>query len=365
MKVTIRRDNDPFKKYWWVLLVVFGIAGAWICMPALQSKGIAGGASLATDASGGALMAEQGLDAVHNPDGARGGVVDLSMDGSGGRRKADGSTMTSSLYQSPEGSEAEAAPVDQVAAAASAEPNYADALKDVSKKKADPSGWGGVKAQKGFTAPKGNFSSLSGLQGGSSGGSAATSGGAFGSASAKTGFASTRGLGADAPVGDGKAAMGMLKEARKLSALAASAKSLDAGSAMASRSFDGRAGSGSGIGGGGAPTGGTYGALDAAPANLKANDPSLDHFEVTPPPAAVQGDMENSEEWKKQLLMMGLSLVVGGMFGPMAGMMMTMVSMAANQRNQEGKSGSNVGGQMNRQAFNAPLPRRDYGFAIS
>lgn len=342
MKITVRRDNDPFKRYWWVLLVAFGVAGAWIFSPLLsgapgQVASNGGGDSEAS------LTGEGGLDSASNPNGARGGVIDLSMEGTGRKAKDGGAGMMSSLYQSPDSP----AELTDSSAASSAGPNYADALKNVSEKKADPSGWGGAKAQKGFNVPKGALAGgLSGLAGGSSGGGGSFKG-AFGSGVAKTGSAQARGLkdtGEQAP--GGAPLLAALRSASRISQDAARQGSLDAARSGAARSFD-RSGGGSSIGGGGGDAaGGAYAGLDSAPINLKANAPNLDSMKIEAPPAEFAGGMETGDEWKKQLAMMALTMVVGGMMGPTGGMMMMMVSQMAMNRNQEGQSGSNVGGQL-------------------
>lgn len=349
MKITVRRDNDPFKKYWWVLLICFGLAGAWIFQPLLSgtAPGYAG-------AGGGeaSLTGEQSLDSAHNPNGARGGVIDLSMEGTGGKRKADGSTMMSSLYQAPESPEAQTAQ----AAAPAADRTYADALKSVSQK-SDPTGWGGAKVQKAFIAPKAAFGGLTGL-GSGSGGSSGSGGGyrsvnAFGAGVAKTGFASTRGLAADTSDkgADDKPLLQALKSASQTAQLAARQQSLDSAAAMAGRTFDRSAAGGSIAGrGSAAEAGGVYSNLDAAPINLKANDPNLDKFEIKEPPSKADRAMDTSDEMMKmQLAMMAIQMVAGGLGAPMIGSAISMVGMMAMMQRQQ-NSGSNVGAQMGKKS---------------
>ena len=96
MNVKISRNNDPFRKYWWVVLVGFGLVGAWVCLPLMES----GTGSVSGTA--GAKSAEQSLDSVNNPSGAPGSAVDLSMDGTGAyRKKGSEGPIASSLYQAP------------------------------------------------------------------------------------------------------------------------------------------------------------------------------------------------------------------------------------------------------------------------
>jgi hypothetical protein len=33
----VKKDNDPFKKYWWVILLGFAGVGAWVCMPLMDT----------------------------------------------------------------------------------------------------------------------------------------------------------------------------------------------------------------------------------------------------------------------------------------------------------------------------------------
>ena len=166
--VAIARGSDPFKKYWWVILLVFGAIGAWICLPLMGS---ATGSGSVSAQEGGLKSSDQSLDSIRNPNGAPGGAVDLSMGGSYRKKASDGG-MVSSLYQAPE-EQAGSAGTSLTPAAGQ---SFADALKDISRKsasaasdKTQASGWG-EKAQKGFTPPKGNFGAMSGFSGSSGSG---------------------------------------------------------------------------------------------------------------------------------------------------------------------------------------------------
>ncbi len=321
MTVTIRRDNDPFKKYWWVILLAFGLVGGWVCLPLMDT-----GTGSAPVAEGGLKSLDQSLDSIHNPIGAPGSAVDLSMEGSGAYRKKAGGPVTSSLYQPPPESAAPAEP------AASGGGNLADALKDVSRKTAlDPTGWGGARPQRGFSPPKANFGSLSGLGSGSSssvssgyGGSSPGSGGlsAFGAPTPKTGIEEARGLGSQekAP----KAGAGAMKslEAASIKAIsAAQMPSMDAARAIGGQSFDGSS-AGSRIGGGGAAAlSGPYARLDAAPVNLKMNNPALEKKEIAPPPAKpVEDEMSQRERIMQMIMMMVVGGVVNGLVGGVLGL---------------------------------------------
>src|SRR5581483_4545521 len=104
MNIKVQRGSDPFKKYWWVLLVIFAMGGVWVCGPALQGGGgpVTGGAG--GPGEGGLKSADgSSLDASANPSGAPGGAIDLSMDGAARRKKGEASgLMTSSLYIPPD-----------------------------------------------------------------------------------------------------------------------------------------------------------------------------------------------------------------------------------------------------------------------
>jgi hypothetical protein len=312
MSVKIARNTDPFKKYWWVLLLVFAGIGGWLCMPYMDG-GIGSGHVAA--AQEGSLRGSQSLDSVANPSGARGGPVDLSMSGSS-RRKGEGS-MTSSLYQAPA---EEAKPVAAPVAAAT----LADALRDVSRKSAsaDPSGWGGQTPQKGFTAPKANFGAMSGFSGSSgSGASSSHAGGGsvtgFGAAKVDTGFSTANGLRGDAEGSGSKKgkAMGALEAAKNASAAANQQISNDAARAGSGTSFDGSGGGGK-IGGGGAAgaTGsGAYARLDSAPINLKANDPKLDQQKIEPPAAGKAPAADPNDQMRQMVMQMMMMMVIGGL----------------------------------------------------
>ncbi|MCX5795707.1 MAG: hypothetical protein NTY77_09460 [Elusimicrobia bacterium] len=306
--IKIKQGNDPFKKYWWVILLGFAGVGAWVCMPLMDTS--VGSGSVRAH---GLKSENQSLDSMANPSGAPGQAVDLSMDNAYGKKKADGESM-SSLYQAPpEAATGAAAPGAPLTGSAS----FADALKDVSRKTEASASWGGAKPQVPFTPPKGNFSSLSGM--GGSGGSGASSGpsvsGAFGTSVAKTGFAQTRGLGpGDSGAGQGgKPIMNSLKGAASQGQAALTTKSADAARAMSGASFDGSRG-GSAIGGGpGTAQGGAYTGFDAVPANLKANDPNanVNKMESVPGKFAAPA-VDEGEQMRKAIMMMVISAVVGG-----------------------------------------------------
>ena len=334
MNVKISTTNDPFKKYWWVILVVFGLVGAFF--------GLSGAGSGDTPVAGGERgfkSSEQSLDASANPNGAPGGAVDLSMDGSGPYRKNDGG-ITSSLYQAS----ADEAPASSATAKASGSANLANALKMVASKSNTGSadaGWGGEKAQKGFTGgPRLASAGLSGAGGVGGSLSASFSGGggaeglsAFGNGKANTGVDFAKGLGggasADPAMKNATASMKSLSSAANNAVSAASQKSNDLSAAMGSRSFDGsgnryfggRGSSAGGDGGGPVALGGAgiYAKLDSAPKNLKGDAPKVDLKKIQPPAAApVAPPQKTMQEMIMQMVMTGLiGAVMQGIVGSM------------------------------------------------
>ncbi len=342
MQITVRRDNDPFKKYWWVLLLSFGAVGAWLCSPLIGTT--QGSVGVAREQ--GLKSAEQSLDSLDNPSGAPGGPVELSMEGTYRKKKQDG-PISSALTLPPEAQTSEA---PAAAPAASGSASLAAALKDVSRKK-DPTGWGGAKVQKAFHAPRASFGGLSGLGSSSGGGGGSgASVGAFGSPVARTGFTTTKGLGGG---GDLAAAA---EKGRTMKALRAaqgqvsgkpSLGNVDAALSQGARTFDGSRGAGRVTGGGGGEGGGLIASLDSVPQNLKENDPNLSKYEFTPPPSKKVESSDKDEKMKK-LLLMAATMAIGGVVGGTAGTMIMMMGPMMMQmgtsggRNKDG--GSGVGG---------------------
>ena len=268
MAITIRRDNDPFKKYWWALLVLFGLGAAWVCLPALQSGGLAAGGQ----GEEGLMKSSgaQSLDSRNNPSGAPGGAIDASMDGAGAyAKKRTDEPATSSLYQAME-TAAPGAPLSALkpGASASAPPSsLAAALKDVGNAAKKPGGWN-EKAQKGFTAPHSDFGGMSGLgSGGSSGGTSASA-----ARGAQPGVISAGGPDSSASAGgDGgtNKNLSFLKATSAASTWGAGQKALFAASDAVGRTFEGSPGAKNALTSG--PAGSALAQLDAsqAPINLK------------------------------------------------------------------------------------------------
>lgn len=332
-------------------MAVFAVSGAWICSPLLEGGSYSGSVA---SAGGGLSSASSSLDSAFNPNGAPGGVLDLSMEKPVTSGLSAGAAA-SSLYQAPEGG-APGAPIVEGSPTAGAEASatLAAALKQVSEKKADPGGWGGQKPLKGFTPPKANFAPLSGLgAAGSGGGGSGARIGAFGAVLPNTGVATARGLSgsvSEAPMADARGrALGGLRNAAAAGRKIALLGEGDAAVADSRRFFDGSHQAGGAITGGGAGDGGlggAFGSLSAAPANLKANRTDLDHFEITPPPGKPAAPPDNTEEMKKQLMMVAVSMVVMGVAGPMAGMIVMqaipMVTAAAQQKALQEKAAAEL-----------------------
>lgn len=323
-RVSVRPGDDPYKKYWWLILVGFGVTGAWLSLPMMESS--VGSTRVDTSAPAESMPSGEGsLDSSENPNGAQGSTLDLSMDIAAGRRKKDDGTLMSSLYQAPEEEAAPGVVEAPTAGAAAAGGTLAGALAKAAS--SDPSGWGGQKPQKGFTQPK-LGASMPGLGAGGGGGSGASAGGgtsAFGSRNAQVGSVGTQGL--KGSVGDmaaPKDAKGALVRASAKATQAANLRSKDGQVSGLSQVFDGRSQrGGAAIGGDGGEAvgaGGIYGSLDASPSNLKLNDPDLDKKEFKEVPAQVANTKDNSsEEFKQQLAMMVMTTVVGGLVGGAVG----------------------------------------------
>ncbi len=326
--------DDPFKKYWWAILLLIVFTALWLLTPMLGEKSI-GSTSIDT-AKPKTDNVEQAV-AVGDETGD-GGY--LSMEGTGHKRKED-SVLGSSLYQAPPDDPATAAATAGSAAAGGAGLGSASAssLASELKKVGESTGWG-EKAQKGFNLPKLAGGSLSGM-GAASGGSAGSSGGssAFGSRNANIGFGSTKGLsGGDAPEADENAkskGLHALSAAAQQAQLAATNSSNDAARSSLSAAFDG-AKTGNKIGGNVGGGAGTYAALDTAPVNLKLADPKLNEKKMEPPPGADVGQTSmDDSQLGKQIAMQVASGVLGAAIGGPVGGIVTSAIMQAIQRQMD------------------------------
>ncbi len=331
-RYSVGAADDPYKKYWWAILAGFVVTGGWLFLPMMDTP--VGSIHVDTSAKPGADAAasDQSLDSVDNPSGAPGGALDLAMDGAKRKSKSGDEDMASMLYQPGPAAGAAAAgkPLgDATAASAASIASLAQQLKDAGKK-ADASGWT-EKAQRGFNAPHLAGAGLAG-RGAVSGGSCASAGGngAFGLHNANVGFETAHGLqddGADSP------GLKALKAAGGGAApnLKGSDEALHAGGSAA---FDGGKGktAGSTIGMGTGAMAQAHAALDAAPANLKQNDPKLNSKTLPDPPSAPPPP--SSSNMGQQMAMMLVGALVGGMVGGMAGQMIMMMGTTMMQQQQ-------------------------------
>ncbi len=326
--------DDPFKKYWWAILLGIVFTALWLLAPMLGEKSVG-----STVVETGQPKSDAGVEQTLASDADSG--MNLAMGGTG-QKKEEGS-LRSGLYQAP-AEEATAAATAGPAAPGSAAAGSAagSTLAGALKKVSESSGGWGEKAQKGFHALKLAGSSLSGMGAASGGrsGSAASGTSAFGSSNAKIGFAGASGLsggGSDVAAGPNSKGVAALKAAAAQAVSAAANTSNDAARSSLTQAFDGAKG-GSAIGGGGASLPGHYAALDSAPVNLKLSDPKLndkDKKREAPPKAANVGasDMKDSD-MAKQIAMQLAATAIGGAIGGPVGGIVTDVIMKAVERQE-------------------------------
>jgi hypothetical protein len=354
-RASVGPADDPFKKYWWAILIGFVLTGAWLFAPVMESEV----GSTRVDASSKPAVdpssAVQSLDSADNPSGAAGGALDLTMDGLKRKSRAD-EESTSMLFQAPPESGAAApgaplgaasgAPTDAAAAsaAAAAAGSLAQELKDAGKAK-NAAGWG-EKAQSGFSAAHLTGAGLAGMSGLSGGSSASAGGpGSMGAASSHASFGETVGLhdngGNASGAGQARAAAagpgpGVLKgqaEALKSSMGA---------------TFDGNKGAkaapiAAGVSNAAASA---LAANDAAPANLKVNDPTLNSKKMTPPPVASQPP-SSSNQMMQQMAIMAASALIGGLIPGVGGQMVMMMGMMLMQQQQAQAAAKSAASQQN------------------
>jgi hypothetical protein len=330
MNLAIMPRSDPFKKYWWVLLLVFAGAGSWLCLPALT-----------TDSSGAVAVNESGLrvlDSAKNPEGATGSPMGRSE-----RRGGVVGAMKSSLdflFGSGPAVEGNAAPNAQAAAGADSGwgSEKAQGASDHSSSASDDSsGWGGEKAQRGFSAPRANFGAMSGMSGESGSGASWSSGSSgsshvsgFGGKGPTTGRAQAQSVGSGSARMEARAAGGSGAPGSKSSAkdAAAGLQNLDS-LAGAGRTFDNSGkGNGLNVAGGSSALGEAKAALsslNAAPVNLKANAKDLDMKEVStiPKPQTIPAvTTDPTTKITDMLMNLFMAGIVGEIMGPGAGGLM-------------------------------------------
>lgn len=322
--------DDPYKRYWWAILAGFAAVGVWLCVPLMEAPI----GSVRVDAAKPAMDVadiERSLDSAENPSGAPGGALGLSK--AGAREIKDADDAVSRLYQPPAETGAAAAGKPLVGAPAPAA-SLARQLKDAGKKD-DSSGWT-EKAQRGFSAPRlsGGGLSGSGSVGGGFSASAGGSVGVFGSRNAEVGFSETRGLRGDGSAGSAAPAGVKAPKASDAASAPPSLKgSAESMSAAMGRSFDGTGARAAAPIGAGALAQANA-ALDAAPANLKANDPKLDVRKMTPPDPPAAAPADAGPDMVQQLLMMGATTLIGGMIGGAGGQMVMMMATQMFQQQQ-------------------------------
>lgn len=311
--------DDPFKKYWWAILVGLAATALWLLSPMLGDTPVG---SAVVDA--GASAADENVEQTLASE-ALGGV-DLSMDDAVGKKAAQ-SPLGFTLAQALSEGSAVAAGATSGSASGS---TLAGALKAVS----ESGGWG-ERARRGFNAAKLAGGSLSGLGAASAGGSGFASGTrAFGSSNARVGFERTQGLSGGSAAGEAPnaKAVAALRAASARSLLAAGDLSGDGARSSLSRAFDG-AKDGSRIGGGAGEASGAYAALDAAPVNLKLDDPKLNEKKLEPPPGVDAGSsaMQDSD-MAKQIALQMAGAVLGAVIGGPVGGAVTQVVMQTVER---------------------------------
>jgi hypothetical protein len=339
--LSVGRADDPYKKHWWVILAALAGTAVWLCLPLLLEPSVGSGhvdaGKPAADASG-----EQGLNATGTSH-----AFDLTM-GAAAKSKGAADEPGSMLYQGLDdataGSAAPGAPVSPAAAVGgSASGGLAAALKAVGKG-ADPTGWGGETARRGFEGAHLSGGSLSGL-GSVSGGHAGSAGspyGAFGARNAQTSESAARGL-----VDDG--APGASRSLSSLSQLASGANRAagqrgDASVGGMSRLFDGAKGGSAIAAPGGGGSGTAFNQLYGAAANLKGGDAATDlnTKKITEPPATAAPTTPSSNQNQQMMEMIGM-MVVGGLVGGMMGQAIMMGGMAMMQ--QQNAAAANTAAQ--------------------
>jgi len=311
MALIVQRRADPFKKYWWLILLLFGAIGLWISYPALGGNS---GLSLA-NAGKGLRPATQSLDPSGNPNGAPGGPVNLSMSAYGKQSIID--PFASLLFSPPASLKIAVAP-QAVGKAAKKSSSWADTLANIAaggnSASADTAGF---KTQAAF--PHGSFGNLSGLSGSeaSSAFSGAGSGanlhgmGGFGSHKPDISMSYTHGLSnSDSSSSDGSS-MGALQNAAKKMKAAANASNTSAAGAMTSQIFDNGA-MGNGLIGDpkGMATGAGIQISNGTPLNLKAADPKPSSSQPSPVP--VTPPLPPPQTLADQIIQMVMIASVGG-----------------------------------------------------
>lgn len=332
-RVTVAAADDPYKKYWWVVLAAFALPALWLCLPLL-------GTPVGAPPAG---LGRPRVDAGAEQDLAASAVLPADAAGQtagGARRGAD-----FVAGESPDAAPAEGAPAaassagDAAAAGADITPaTLAQALKDASSSSGGAGGWGGERARRGFDAPRLSGGGLGGL-GRASGGSSASMPGteAFGIKNARpvldpgsVGGTSSNAAG-DARASGARGSMAALSRAAEGARAASFQAGGDGAAQGVSRVFDG-AGKQNAIAFSGA-AGAAYARLDSAPANLKVNDPKLDQKkfdeQAAPPSAPAPPAANVGQQIAVALVTTVVTAGIGGLVGGTAGQIIASAGASA------------------------------------
>jgi hypothetical protein len=329
------RANDPFRKHWWVVLIVCAFVGFWIYFPSTSGTG-----SDAVDLDKTFGQTEQSLyslDPAENPQGAPGRVLAVPVEGADGAygRAASRAGQDSSLYQASGG--------------ASGEPISAEALASPSAqaKPAKDDGWGGQEPRTGFSRPQAKFDPAGSLHdgGGVSSSAQLVHQKPFGTGG-DPGLDLRTGPGLHAAAQDARRKLQEsvaesrtvqgLKQAEKAS-LAAIKGNDELASGMGGSPFDAGGGARSSMEALEAAAAGTgLGEGQGTPMNLKSSDPNVNQKVLEPPPIKDAGEVKddsNKEYLQQQMLMMIMGVAISGILGPtFSGIGMALVGgMGLNQ----------------------------------
>ncbi len=327
MTFIIKKQSDPFKKYWWLILLAFGLVGLWVCYPAFNSSS---SASIA-GAEQGLHPVNQSLDSTQNPNGAPGGPVDLSMKSfEAYGKKALIDPFASLLFSPPSTSKSAVASSPKKSGKKSSQ--WADALASLASRGQTGAAAAAPPALS-VAFPKGNFSSLSGL--GGSEGSIAPSGGSsggglsgFGSHTPKIGISYAHGTsGGGSSQSNGGGAMGALKNAAAQMKSAALALNGTQSGALSSQVFDGGA-IGAGLIKNPKGMSNAIGIGQGTPMNLKANNPKLNQSKPNAVPA-MPPQMAQQPSMMQQIMTMLMMALVGGVTGGVVKAVLGGIGLAA------------------------------------
>ncbi len=324
MTFKIAKNSDPFKKYWWVLLLIFSALGVWISYPSYQSGQIANGGAF-----GRSLMTvRQSLNSLNGTlDQAPGSPIGAASSGLAadeqGPYKKENIAPEDGLFPHPASAAGAASGALANRGGAGHGRTFADSLAAIA---------GTAKGSQAAGAPaipvedpslNGSFSDNSGSgSGGDSGASffggapsqnPGSGAGPFGEGQTKTGLEAASNFGASA--GLGSSAMDALKAAAQ-NGMQAAAQTSNAGAVSGlSRSFDASRASGQ-IGGGGQGNAGVGIGGSGTPLIFKPNPATLGMKQITPPtPSSAASQQNNMGQMMMQMLMMSLPMMLVASMG--------------------------------------------------